>query len=82
MSTAARTREERQLIDELTAITGATATQAVVTALRRELDHARAKHHRRQTTDLAAAAERVSRHLNQLFVEHGDLLYGTDGLPQ
>lgn len=78
--------ETIQKIEELSRRTGESAVSAVDTAVRERLARLRTPEEEKQRTerlealmDSLAARFRAS---GQPFVDHGDLLYGEDGLPR
>jgi len=76
--------ETHRLAHELASLTGESLTQAVTTAIRERLD--RVQHSRDQglVTRLLLIGQDCAAHLNEPFrsIDHGELLYGEDGLPR
>ncbi len=81
-----KNEEAHQLAKQLAGLTGENLTVAVTTALRERL--ARLRRQRNGGDDLAARLLAIGKdaapRLREPFrsADHGDLLYGDDGLPQ
>ena len=85
MSLNIKNEETHQLARELAALTGESMTGAITVALRERLE--RETHERSVETrvqELRSIARRCARLLEDgpSAVEHGDFLYGEDGLPR
>ena len=85
MSLNIKNEETHQLARELAALTGESMTGAITVALRERLQ--RETHERSVETrvqELRSIARRCARLLEDgpSAVEHGDYLYGEDGLPR
>ncbi|CAI7995133.1 Antitoxin VapB [Geodia barretti] len=85
MSLNIKNEETHQLARELAALTGESMTGAITVALRERLE--RETHERSVETrvqELRSIARRCARLLEDgpSAVEHGDYLYGEDGLPR
>ncbi|MDR3440090.1 type II toxin-antitoxin system VapB family antitoxin [Telmatospirillum sp.] len=84
MSLNIKNDETHRLAQELAALTGESMTTAVTEAVRERLDRL----HRKQCASLSERLLSIGRdcagHLKEPFrsAEHGDLLYGDDGLPR
>jgi antitoxin VapB len=84
MSMNIKNEEAHRLAQEVAKLTGETITAAVTQALRERLANLRSK----RSDDLVEIVGRIgtscSTHLKEPFLstEHGDLLYGKDGLPK
>ena len=86
MALQIETPEAMRMIDEIAQRTGETSTEVVESALRERLERVRAvevriarKEELQALADSLAARFRAS---GQPLLDHGDLLYGEDGLPQ
>jgi antitoxin VapB len=79
-----KNEETHRLVQELAELTGESMAVAVKTAVRERLDRVRRKHRTRLADRLMAIGKDCAAHLQEPFrsVEHGDLLYGEDGLPR
>ena len=85
MSLNIKNEEAYLLASELSRLTGQSMTAVVLDALRRrrqQLDQQQKKATQRK--ELMAIAKRCAAHLHPPLsaVQHGELLYGEDGLPQ
>ena len=85
MSLNIKNEETHQLARELAALTGESMTGAITVALKERLE--RERHERSvesRVQELQAIARRCARLLRDgpSSVEHGDYLYGEDGLPR
>ena len=76
--------EAHRLAQELAALTGESMTAAVTEALRERLDRLRQERGDRLADRLLAIGKDCAAHLKEPFrsVDHGELLYGEDGLPR
>lgn len=76
--------ETHDLVRELAELTGESQTVAVTEAVRERLARVRREHGPRLAERLLAIGEDSARRLTEPYrsVDHGDLLYGEDGLPQ
>ncbi|MYE55274.1 MAG: protein transcription factor [Chloroflexi bacterium] len=85
MSLNIKNQETHRLARELAALTGESMTGAITVALRERLE--REKHGRSvesRVRELQSIARRCSTLMNDgpSALEHGDYLYGEDGLPK
>jgi hypothetical protein len=80
------TPEAMRMIEEIAQRTGETSTEIVEIALRERLDRVRAVETRiARKAELQALADSLAarfRASGQPLLDHGDLLYGEDGLPR
>jgi antitoxin VapB len=76
--------EAHRLAQELAALTGESMTAAVIEALRERLDRLRQERRASLADRLLAIGKDCAAHLKEPFrsVDHGELLYGEDGLPR
>lgn len=76
--------DTHRLARELASLTGESMTEAVTLAVRERIDRLRQKEAGSLSERLLAIGRLCSLHLSEPFrsVEHGDLLYGKDGLPK
>jgi antitoxin VapB len=83
MSLNIKNREAYELARELARLTGASMTEVVLSALRKQRAEVR-KQQQRQKQQLMAIAQRCAAHIQQpaRAVEHGELLYDEAGLLQ
>ena len=84
MSLNIKNGEAHELAQQLAALTGESMTAAVTEALRERLNRLRRERAGRLSDRLLAIGKDCAAHLKEPFrtAEHGDLLYGEDGLPQ
>ncbi len=84
MSLNIKDDETHRLVQELAALTGESMTAAVTTAVRERLDRVRREQGGSLADRLLAIGRDCAPRLKEPFrsVEHGDLLYGEDGLPR
>lgn len=84
MSLNIKNEEAHKLARELAALTGESMSGAVTEALRERLARIRAERKGRLADRLLDIGRDCASHLREPFlsVDHGDLLYGEDGLPQ
>ena len=84
MSLNIKDDETHRLVQELAALTGESMTVAVSTAVRERLDRVRREKGGSLADRLFAIGRDCAPRLKEPFrsVEHGDLLYGEDGLPR
>ena len=84
MSLNIKNGEAHELARQLAALTGESMTAAVTEALRERLNRLRRERGGRLSDRLAAIGKDCAAHLKEPFrsIEHGDLLYGEDGLPR
>ena len=85
MSLNIKNEETHQLAKELARLTGETMTDAITVALRQRLE--REKHERSvesRVKELQEIGKRCARLLGNgaSAIEHGEFLYGEDGLPK
>ncbi|MCL4827838.1 MAG: type II toxin-antitoxin system VapB family antitoxin, partial [Caldilinea sp.] len=84
MSLNIKNREAYELARELARLTGASMTEVVLSALRKQrADVCRQQQKQQQKQQLMAIAQRCAAHIQQpaRAVEHGELLYDEAGLP-
>ena len=76
--------EAHRLAQELAALTGKSMTAAVTEALRERLDRLRQERRASLADRLLAIGKDCAAHLKEPFrsADHGELLYGEDGLPR
>jgi antitoxin VapB len=76
--------EAHELAQQLAALTGESMTAAVTEALRERLNRLRRERGGGLSGRLLAIGKDCAAHMKEPFlsVEHGDLLYGEDGLPR
>ena len=76
--------ETEQLIQALASVTGESLTGAVTQAVRERLERIRTQRELPLAEQLLEIGRRSAPHLNGPLAhqEHGDLLYGEDGLPR
>ena len=76
--------ETHRLVQELASLTGESQTAAVTNAVRERLERIRSERRGSLAERLLAIGKDCATHLKEPFrsVEHGDLLYGEDGLPK
>jgi antitoxin VapB len=79
-----KNEETHRLARELASVTGESMTLAITEALRERLDRLRGHGTSSLSTRLLEIGKDCSLHLREPFrsVEHGDLLYGENGLPE
>ena len=84
MSLNIKNGEAHELAQQLAALTGESMTAAVTEALRERLNRLRREQAGRLSDRLLAIGKDCAAHLKEPFrsIEHGDLLYGEDGLPR
>ena len=85
MSLNIKNEETHQLARELAALTGESMTGAITIALRERLERERRERSvESRVREMHAIARRCARLLKDgpSAVEHGDFLYGEDGLPR
>ncbi len=73
-----------QLVGELARVTGESMTGAVTEAVRQRLERVGSHHEGGLATRLLAIGKDCAPRLKKRFreIDHGDLLYGKDGLPK
>ncbi|MFO7631473.1 MAG: type II toxin-antitoxin system VapB family antitoxin [Caldilinea sp.] len=84
MSLNIKNREAYDLARKLARLTGASMTEVVLDALRKQRAEVRRQHQQQQRKQqLMAIAQRCAAHIQQpaRATEHGDLLYDEAGLP-
>lgn len=76
--------ETHRLVRELAKLTGETQTAAITSAVRERLTRVRRQRKSGLTERLLRIGRDCAPRLQEPYrsVEHGDLLYGDDGLPQ
>ena len=84
MSLNIKNREAHRLAQELAALTGESMTAAVTKALRERVDRLRQERGERLADRLLTIGRDCASHLKEPFrsMDHGELLYGEDGLPR
>ncbi|HLG89801.1 MAG TPA: type II toxin-antitoxin system VapB family antitoxin [Alphaproteobacteria bacterium] len=84
MSLNIKNDETHRLARELAALTGENMTVAIREALRERLDRVRRSRKSRMSDRLLAIGKDCAARLKEPFrsADHGDLLYGEDGLPR
>ena len=84
MSLNIKNPEAHRLARELAALTGESMATAVTEALRERLANTGRNKSRHLADRLLAIGKDCSAHLKEPFrsADHGDLLYGEDGLPR
>lgn len=84
MSLNIKNNEAHQLAQELAALTGESMSTAVTQAVRERLERVRRERNAALSDRLLAIGKDCAARLKEPFrsVEHGDLLYGEDGLPR
>lgn len=84
MSLNIKSDEAHELARELAELTGESMTRAVTVAVRERRDRIRAERTDRLSDRLVALGEATRERLPAELrdAEHGDLLYGDDGLPR
>lgn len=82
MSLNIKDRETHRLAKELARLTGESMTAAVTMAVRERLERKRRAHDGSLAARLIAIGEDCAKRLAEPYrsTEHGDLLYGEDGL--
>ena len=81
MASSTRTKEERDLLNELTQLTGRSETQVAIGALKAQLIALRTSDRQRSGHDLLEEAKLVTKHLTGTLVDHATLLYDEHGEP-
>jgi antitoxin VapB len=84
MSLNIKNGEAHQLARELAALTGESMATAVTEAVRERLDRVRRERNTALSDRLLVIGKDCAARLKEPFrsAEHGDLLYGEDGLPR
>jgi antitoxin VapB len=84
MSLNIKNEDTHRLAQELAALTGESMATAVTEAVRERLDRVRRDRGVRLSERLLSIGQDCAKHLKEPFrsAEHGDLLYGDDGLPR
>lgn len=84
MSLNIKNDEAHRLAQELAALTGESMTTAVTRAMRERLERVHRERNTALSDRLLAIGKDCAPRLKEPFrsAEHGDLLYGKDGLPQ
>lgn len=79
-----KSEETHRLVQELSSLTGETMTTAVKEAVRERLTRVRQTKKGSLADRLLAIGKDCASHLAEPYrtAEHGDLLYGDDGLPK
>jgi antitoxin VapB len=79
-----KSEEAHRLARELADLTGETLTAAVTVSLEERLQRIQRQRLGSLAKELVAIGKDCARHLKEpyLSVNHGDLLYGEDGLPR
>lgn len=76
--------ETHDLVRELSGLTGESQTEAVTRAVRERLSRVRGERSPRLSDRMLAIGADCAAHLREPYrsADHGDLLYGDDGLPR
>ena len=74
--------EAYRLAQAIARATGETMTCAVTEALRERDSRLEGRKGRASVEEILAIADRVAAHVKKLYLDHGTLLYGEDGLPK
>jgi antitoxin VapB len=74
--------EARRLARAIAQETGETMTRAVTEALRERYERLQHRRAKASVEELRAITERAAVHVKRPYVDHADLLYDKDGLPQ
>jgi antitoxin VapB len=76
--------ETHRLVRELAALTGESQTTAITTAVRERLERLRRGGNTDRLQRMTAIARDCAARFKEpyLSIDHGDLLYGEDGLPR
>lgn len=84
MSLNIKNEEAHRLAQELAVLTGESMTAAVTAALRERLDRLRQERGDHLADRLLAIGKDCALRLKEPFrsIDHGELLYGEDGLPR
>jgi antitoxin VapB len=84
MSMNIKNEEAHRLAQQLAALTGESMTEAVTQSLRERLERIQELENASLSERLLVLGKRCARHLKTSLrcVDHGDLLYGSDGLPE
>jgi antitoxin VapB len=84
MAVSIKNDETHELIRQLARLTGESQTEAVTQAVRERLARLRHQHERPLSERLVAIGEDCAARLKEPYrsADHGDLLYGEDGLPR
>ena len=84
MSLNIKNEEAHRLAQELAALTGQSMAASVTEALREQLHRLRQQHGTNLSDRLLAIGKDCAARLKEPFLgaDHGDLLYGEDGLPR
>ena len=84
MSLNIKSEETHKLVQELAALTGESMTAAVTVAVRERLERVRQERNDALSHRLLAIGKDCAARLKEPFrsIDHGDLLYGEDGLPR
>jgi antitoxin VapB len=79
-----KNEEAHRLAQELAALTGESMTAAVTEALRERVDRVRREQGTRLADRLLSIGKDCAARLKEPFrsIDHGELLYGDDGLPR
>ena len=78
-----KSEEAHRLARQVAQLTGETLTAAVTVSLRERLNRIQRERKGSLARELLAIGQDCAKHLREPWrsVEHGDLLYGKDGLP-
>ena len=82
MSLNIKDPEAYRLARAISRPTGENVAQVVIRALRESLANIEDRQGKAGTSELLAIADRAAAHLKQPAIDHADLLYGEDGLPE
>ena len=81
MSLNIKDPEVHQLAQAISRATGESMTSVVKEALRERYARIERRKERASVEELLAIADRASAHLNRPYVDHAELLYDENGLP-
>ena len=73
--------EAHRLAEAISRETGETLTRAVTEALRERYERLQRSRSKASVEELLAIADRASIHVNRPYIDHAELLYDEDGLP-
>lgn len=82
MSLNVKDPEVHRLAQAISRATGQSMTQVVREALRDRFVKIEQRNARANVEELLAIADRAAAHVRHPYPDHGDLLYGEDGLPK
>ena len=82
MSLNVKDPEAHRLAQAIARETGETMTRAVTEALRERYERLQIRRAKASVEELRAISERSAVHVKRPYVDHAELLYDEDGLPQ